>query len=50
MAIYKCSVCGHVFDEEKENKSFSELERCPVCKHPANVFNKVVEGSGDYNA
>ena len=49
MAIYKCSVCGHVFDEEKENKSFSELERCPVCKHPANVFNKV-EGSGDYNA
>lgn len=30
MAKYKCSVCGYVFDEEKEGKRFEELEQCPV--------------------
>lgn len=33
--VYKCSVCGSVFDEEKEGKSFSELTACPLCKQPA---------------
>ncbi len=33
--VYKCSVCGFVFDEEKEGKSFSELTACPLCKQPA---------------
>ncbi len=33
--VYKCSVCGYVFDEEKEGKSFSELTACPLCKQPA---------------
>lgn len=45
MAIYKCSICGYEFDEEKENKSFKELEKCPVCKHPASVFKKISDGS-----
>ncbi|AMK14959.1 glutamate synthase-related protein [Methanobrevibacter olleyae] len=44
MAIYKCSICGYEFDEEKENKSFKELEKCPVCKHPASVFKKISDG------
>ncbi len=30
--IYKCEVCGFEFDEEKEGKSFRDLDRCPVCK------------------
>lgn len=41
MAVYKCSVCGYVFDEEKEGKSFSELDSCPVCKQPVGKFEPV---------
>ncbi len=46
MAIYKCSVCGAVFDEEKEGKKLEELDCCPVCKQPVSKFEKI----GDNNA
>ena len=46
MAKFKCSVCGYVYDEEKEGKPFSELDACPVCKQPASVF----EAIGDVSA
>ena len=36
--IYKCSVCGYVFDEEKEGRSISDLTECPVCRQPADRF------------
>lgn len=39
--VYKCSVCGYVFDEEKEGRSFSELTECPICKQPAEKFEPV---------
>lgn len=51
--IYKCSVCGYVYDEEKEGKPFSELTECPVCKQPPEKFQKAeaekpaAENSGD---
>lgn len=32
---YQCSVCGFIYDEEKEGVPFSDLEVCPVCKQPA---------------
>ena len=41
MAKYKCSVCGYIYDEEKEGKPFSELAECPVCKQPVSEFQKV---------
>ena len=41
MAIYKCAVCGAVFDEDKEGKKLSELDCCPVCKQPVSKFEKV---------
>lgn len=41
MAKYKCSVCGYIYDEEKEGKPFSELTECPVCKQPVSEFQKV---------
>ena len=34
MAEYECCVCGHIYDESKEEKPFSELPddwTCPVC-------------------
>lgn len=39
--VYKCSVCGYVYDEEKEGKPFSELTACPVCKQPPEKFQAV---------
>ena len=27
--VYKCSICGYEYDEEKEGKPFSELTECP---------------------
>ena len=39
--VYKCSICGYVYDEEKEGKPFSDLTECPVCKQPPGKFNAV---------
>lgn len=39
--VYKCSVCGYIFDEEKEGKPLLELGQCPVCKEPIDVFEPV---------
>lgn len=36
--IYKCTICGYVYDEEKEGKPFSELAACPLCKQPTEWF------------
>lgn len=36
--IYKCSVCGYIFDEDKEKMKLSELSECPLCKQPADKF------------
>jgi pyruvate oxidase len=47
MARFRCSVCGWVFDEEKEGKKFSELPDdwvCPVCGAPKGVFVEMKEG------
>lgn len=38
MAVYKCNVCGYVYDEEKEGKPFEQLKECPVCHQPASAF------------
>ncbi|MDO4941920.1 MAG: glutamate synthase-related protein [Lachnospiraceae bacterium] len=35
---FVCSICGYVYDEEKEGAPFSQLEVCPVCKQPADKF------------
>lgn len=39
--VYKCSVCGYEYDEEKEGKPFSALTECPVCKQPPEKFKAV---------
>ncbi len=38
MAVYQCSVCGYIFDEAKEGRSFAELTACPVCRQPVSKF------------
>ncbi len=47
MAKYKCSVCGYIYDEEKEGVPFSELKECPVCHVPASKFVKIEETPED---
>lgn len=42
---FVCSVCGYIYDEEKEGKPFSELSSCPVCRQPSDRFT-VMEDSG----
>lgn len=41
MAKYKCSICGYIFDEAAEGKSFAELEVCPVCQQPKSNLIKL---------
>ena len=41
MAIYKCKICGVIYDEEKEGKPVSELDACPVCKQPVSNLEPV---------
>ncbi len=38
MAKYRCSVCGYIYDQEKEGAPFSALSECPVCHQPASAF------------
>jgi len=41
MAIYRCSICGYEYDEEKEGLPFSELNenwKCPICKRDKEAF------------
>lgn len=61
MAIYKCGVCGAIYDEIREGKPFSEISCCPICKQPVSKFVlvseegeketlKTYEGELDYDA
>lgn len=44
MAIYQCTVCGTIFDEEQEGRKLAELTECPVCKQPVSKFERVDRG------
>ena len=38
---YICSICGYIYDEEKEGAAFSQLPEtwvCPLCKAPKSAF------------
>lgn len=44
---YRCTVCGHVYDEEKEGVKFTDLPEdwvCPTCKVGKDKFVPVEEG------
>ena len=43
---YRCTVCGHIYDEEKEGVKFADLPedwKCPTCKAPKSKFVPVAE-------
>lgn len=44
MLIYKCSVCGYIYDESKNDKTWDELSEdweCPVCTKGRSYFGKI---------
>lgn len=44
MAKYKCQLCGHIYDEEKEGVKFEDLPddwKCPMCMAPKSMFKKI---------
>jgi len=44
MALYKCSVCGYIYDEDAEGVKWEDLPddwECPVCGTPSFNFSKV---------
>ncbi len=36
--VYKCGICGYLFDEAAEGKTLAEAGACPLCKQPVSVF------------
>ncbi len=46
MAVYRCSVCGEIYDEEDEGVRFDDLPDdwvCPLCHSPKSAFVLVGE-------
>ena len=35
---YKCTICGHIHDEEATGIPLNELEACPICKQDISKF------------
>ena len=50
MAIYECTVCGYMFDENKEAKKWSDLAEnwyCPVCDSVKKYFKQIKGDNGN---
>lgn len=43
MAVYKCIICGAIYDEEKEGVPLSQLDGCPICKQPISNLKPIVQ-------
>ena len=42
--MYRCNLCGYVYDEEKEGTKFEDLPEdwtCPLCGASKSDFTKV---------
>ena len=47
MAVYRCMMCGYIFDEEKEGKKLSDIEACPACMVDVSMFELVSESESE---
>ena len=46
MKKYRCTICGHIYDEAVEGVKFADLPddwKCPLCGAPKNLFEEVIE-------
>ena len=49
MAIYKCTICGMIYDEQEQGKPLSSLDACPICKQPISKFEKILDSKTKQN-
>ncbi|MEG2993076.1 MAG: rubredoxin [Bacilli bacterium] len=43
---YRCTICGYIYDNEKEKIKFEELPEnwvCPLCGAPKSMFEMIEE-------
>jgi len=48
MAVYKCKICGEIYDDDEEPVKFEDLPedwRCPLCNSPKSAFVRVDDGT-----
>jgi glutamate synthase domain-containing protein 2 len=48
--MYKCSICGYIYDEKEQGKLFSDLSddwKCPVCTGPKFLFEEVEDNNSN---
>jgi len=51
MARYECSVCGYVYDEDREGRKWGELPEswaCPICGSAKSLFRLLGPGTEDF--
>lgn len=50
MAVWRCKLCGFVFDEANQGKILEEAGQCPVCHQPVSMFEPLEEQMGKKDA
>ena len=48
--IYKCTICGHIHDEESTGILLKNLDKCPICGQPISKFVEVENSQSTQNA
>lgn len=49
MAVWKCKICGFIFDEEKQGRTLAEAGSCPVCQQPVSVFELATDSGAQHD-
>lgn len=47
--IYKCTICGHIHNEEATGIPLNELDECPICKQDISKFVEVENSKSTEN-
>ncbi len=47
--IYKCTICGHIHNEEATGTLLKNLDKCPICNQPISKFVKVENSQSSEN-
>ncbi|MBQ6349304.1 MAG: alpha-hydroxy-acid oxidizing protein [Methanobrevibacter sp.] len=49
LMIYKCTICGHIHNEEATGVLLAELDACPICKQDISKFVEVENSKSSEN-
>ena len=47
--IYKCTICGHIHNEEATGVLLKELDECPICKQSIDKFVRLESSQPNQN-